>query len=100
MTTKERPAHTVKLGLVEAAIWRNETDGRPRFNVTVRRSYAVEHEGKRNWKSTDSFGRDDLLALAKAVDLAHTWIAEQTAKREGAAAQSDALTGEDAAENI
>lgn len=81
MTTKERPAHNVKIGLVEAAIWRNETDGRQRFNVTVRRSYAVEHEGKRTWKSTDSFGRDDLLALAKAVDLAHSWIHEQAAAK-------------------
>jgi len=83
MTTKSKPAHNVKLGLVEAAIWRNENDGKPRFNVTVRRSYAVEKDGKLNWSSTDSFGRDDLLVVAKAIDLAHTWIHEQaTAKAE------------------
>lgn len=83
MTTKTKPIHNVKLGLVEAAIWRNENDGKPRFNVTVRRSYAIEKDGKLNWNSTDSFGRDDLLALAKAVDLAHSWIHEQaTAKAE------------------
>lgn len=83
MTTQNRPVHTVKLGLVEAAIWRNATDGKPRYNVTVRRSYATEKDGKVEWKSTDSFGRDELLVLAKAVDLAHTWICEQaTAKPE------------------
>ena len=79
MTTKEKPVHNVKLGLIEAAIWRNETEGRARFNVTVRRSYVVEDEGRRTWRSTDSFGRDDLLALAKVADLAHTWIHEQAA---------------------
>lgn len=81
MTTKTKPFHIVKLGLVEAAIWRNENDGKPRFNVTVSRGYALESDGKRNWYSTDSFGRDDLLALAKVVDLAHSWIHEQATAR-------------------
>ena len=30
------------------------------------------------WKQTDSFGRDDLPLLAKVIDLAHTWIFEQS----------------------
>ncbi len=29
------------------------------------------------WKTSESFGRDDLLLLAKVLDLAHTWISEQ-----------------------
>lgn len=79
MTTKSKPAHVVKLGLVEAAIWQNSPDGKPRYSVTVKRSYATEDKanGKRTWSTTESFGRDDLLTLAKAVDLAHTWICEQ-----------------------
>lgn len=78
MTTKTKPVHTVKLGLVEAAVWRNENDGKPRYNVTVRRSYAVaEKDGRLNWSTTDSFGRDDLLSLAKVVDCAHSWIHKQ-----------------------
>lgn len=81
MTTKTKPVHTVKLGLIEAAIWQNETNGRPRHNVTVRRSYAKEENGKLNWSSTESFGRDDLLILAKAVDLAHTWIHDQAGQK-------------------
>ena len=29
------------------------------------------------WKETDSLGFDDLLAMAKLFDLAHTWIMHQ-----------------------
>ena len=31
---------------------------------------------KENWKSTSSFGRDDLLVVAKVADMAHTKIFE------------------------
>lgn len=81
MTTKTKPVHNVKLGLIEAAIWQNDGDGKPRFNVTVQRSYAKEKDGKLDWNTTSSFGRDDLLSLAKVVDLAHTWICEQVAPK-------------------
>lgn len=85
MTTKQKPIHTVKLGLIEAAIWRNETEGKPRFNVTLGRLYPVEGEGRTTWRSTDSFGRDDLLAAAKTLDLAHTWICQQANAKADAA---------------
>ena len=39
-------------------------------NVTISRSY---QDGD-DWKETISFGRDDLPLVAKAVDMAHTWI--------------------------
>jgi len=78
MTTNNKPVHNVKLGLIEAAIWQNEGEGKPRFNVTVQRSYAKEKNGKLEWNTTGSFGRDDLLTLAKAVDLAHSWIHERS----------------------
>ena len=46
----------------------------------MRRSYTVrEKDDRLSWSTTDSFGRDDLLSLAKAVDLAHTWIHRQAA---------------------
>lgn len=81
-TTKEKPIHTVKLSLIEAAIWKNESDGKVRYNVTFQRSYSVEEEGRRTWRSSDSFGRDDLLALAKVADLAHTWVCDQRSRTE------------------
>ena len=52
-----------------------ERDGRgPRYNVTVSRLYKGDDH---QWGTSESFGRDDLLLLAKVADLAHTWISEQ-----------------------
>jgi hypothetical protein len=67
-----KPAHEVRLGSIKAAIWQNQTDNGTRFNVTLARIYK---DGEQ-WKSTDSFGRDDLLLLSKVIDQAHTWIFE------------------------
>ncbi len=60
---KQKPIHEVRLGSVKAAIWENQTDNGTRFNVTVSRIYKDGEE----WKSTESFGRDDLLLLGKGV---------------------------------
>lgn len=67
---KQQPVHEVRLGSIKAAIWENRTDTGTRYNVTLARIYK---DGEQ-WKSTDSFGRDDLLLLAKVADQAHTWI--------------------------
>ena len=72
-SSKNKPVHEVRLGAVKAALWRNDTDSGVRFNVTITRLYK---DGE-DWKNTDSFGRDDLLLVAKVADLAHTWIFEQ-----------------------
>ena len=70
---KPKPAHEVRLGSVKAAIWKNDTDNGVRYNTTFSRLYKDGEE----WKNTDSFGRDDLLVLAKVSDHAHSWIHEQ-----------------------
>ncbi len=67
-----QPVHEVRLGSIKCAIWQNETTNGTRFNVTFSRIYK---DGEQ-WKSTDGFGRDDLLVLAKVADQAHTWIHE------------------------
>lgn len=77
---KEKPVHEVRLGSIKAAIWRNETATGPRHNVTFSRIYKDREED--TWKSTDSFGRDDLLLVGKVADQAHTWIMEQRSDRE------------------
>ena len=74
---KQQPVHEVRLGSVKCAIWENKTDSGTRFNVTVSRIYK---DGE-TWKSTESFGRDDLLVLAKVVDQAHSWIFENAKSR-------------------
>ena len=83
-TTRNQPAHEVRLGSIKAAIWQNETDTGVRFNVTFERLYK---DGEQ-WKSTDSFGRDDLLLLGKVADLAHSWIMEPDAAETGAPART------------
>ena len=77
---KERPTHEVRIGAIKGAIWRNETTGGVRYNVTFSRLYKDKEDDQ--WKSTDSFGRDDLLVLSKVADVAHTWIFQQSQERE------------------
>ena len=77
---KERPTHEVRIGAIKGAIWRNETTGGVRYNVTFSRIYKDKEADQ--WKSTDSFGRDDLLVLSKVADVAHTWIFQQSQERE------------------
>jgi hypothetical protein len=63
---------------VRASIWENKTEHGVRHKVTVTRLYKDGEE----WKTTDGFGRDDLLTLAKVLNLAHSWIFEQSTKEE------------------
>ena len=69
----EKPAHEVRLGAIKGTIWKNDTGNGARYNTKFVRLYRDETE----WKSTGSFGRDDLLVLGKVADLAHSWICEQ-----------------------
>lgn len=82
-TKKQKPIHEVRLGLIKAAVWKNETENGVRYNVTFSRIY--KKDGDDDWKSTDSFGRDDLLLLSKVADQAHSWIYAQTQEDESAA---------------
>ncbi len=71
----QRPAHEVRLGRVKAAVWGNETEHGVRYSVTVCRVYK---DGQGKWQTSEGFGRDDLLLLAKVLDQAHTWICGAT----------------------
>jgi|1048.fasta_scaffold61360_1 hypothetical protein len=75
MATKNNPPKEVRMGSIKATIWKNDTEAGTRHNVTFSRLY---RDGA-NWKSTESFGRDDLLLLAKVADEAHSWICAQQA---------------------
>ena len=77
---KDKPTEEVRIGAVKAAIWRNDTATGVRYNVTFSRIYKDKSDDQ--WKSTDSFGRDDLLILGKVADAAHTWIHQQAQERE------------------
>ena len=64
----QKPVDEIRIGRVKATIWRNGTDEQLRHNVTFSRLYKDGDQ----WKSTQSFGRNDLLVLAKVADLAHS----------------------------
>ena len=80
---KNRPVHVVRYGSLKAAVWLNQTSAGAIHNVTVTRSYKDGEE----WKESSSFGYEDLLPLAKALDDAHSWIHEQRQKPEDHAAE-------------
>ena len=71
---RRRPAHEVRLGRVKAAIWGNDSEHGVRYSVSVCRVYK---DGQGKWQTSESFGRDDLLTLAKVLDRAHSWICDQ-----------------------
>ena len=74
----QKPVDEIRIGRVKATIWRNGTDEQPRHNVTFARLYKDGDQ----WKSTHSFGRNDLLVLAKVADLAHTRLFQLPAEAE------------------
>ena len=80
MKTTNKPIHEVRLGTIKSAVWKNETEAGTRYNVTLNRLYKDGDQ----WRSTDSFGRDDLLLLAKVADQTHSWICAQGHDEDGA----------------
>ncbi len=75
--TTKLPVKTFRIGRIKAAVWENELDSRKFYNVNLARSYRDEQN---NWHDTDSFGRDDLLTVAKVADQAHSFICERAAE--------------------
>lgn len=76
MSTQNTPVEEVRIGTVKAAIWRNQAgdDGAVRYNVTFGKLFRSAEDGK--WQTSRSFGRDDLLVLAKLADRVHSRIHE------------------------
>ena len=71
----KKPVHTIKFGFIKLDIWRNETSyGSVRHSVAPIRLFK---DGDR-WRESTRFGKDDLLLLAKAADLAHTWVCTES----------------------
>ena len=80
---KDRPVHVVRIRDIRANIWANRIEGGATvYNTTFDRLWKEDDEvndqgeviKKGEWKQSGSFGKDDLLLLAKLADLAHTWI--------------------------
>lgn len=73
MAKATTPAHRVKSGPLEVAVWANESKtGAAYFSVTASRSYKTGDK----WSYTSSFGFEDLALLEKLLAAAWTWIHE------------------------
>jgi hypothetical protein len=79
----KEPVQEIRMGLIKATIWENETASGPRYSVAVARLY---RNGDR-WVESTRFGRDDLPLLAKVVDFAHTWIFTQAGAKTATSAK-------------
>lgn len=66
------PVARISLGGVQASIWANHSDKGDFHTVTFTRRYQEGGE----WKSSNSYGPTDLLALQKVADLAVNKIVE------------------------
>jgi hypothetical protein len=68
-----QPAHKIRIGTLQVTIWKNHGVKGDWYSVIPTRGYKQEDV----WKETESLGQDDLLPMAKLLDLAHTWIMHQ-----------------------
>lgn len=80
---KDRPVKVIRIKNIRANIWANRLEGGAVvYNTTIDRLWKEDPETDGNgrvvkegqWQHSESFGRDDLLLVAKIADLAHSWI--------------------------
>jgi len=71
--TNKPPVARLRIGLINASIWQRSTDKGTFHSVSFERRYK---DGSGNWQTTHSFDTNDLLALAKLADQAHSFILE------------------------
>ena len=64
------PVHTIRMGLIKASVWKNETKSGVRLAVTIIRLF----KNGDVWQESTRYGRDDLPLVCKVVELAHEWI--------------------------
>ncbi len=62
--------HVIRFGMIKCEIFYRHTRSGDRFMVTATRLFRNGDQ----WQESKQFFRDDLLVLAKALDLCHTWI--------------------------
>jgi hypothetical protein len=69
--TNTRPIHKIRVGSVEAAIWRYEQDQYRRHRVSFQRRYKNK-DGQ--FRSTTDFNTDEAVLLIQVAKLATDWM--------------------------
>lgn len=75
---KNKPAAEFRINGVKAVVWENETRNGTMFNTSLVRVYKDKDD---EWQETHSLGRDELLAAAKVLDEAHSFILDEERKQ-------------------
>lgn len=75
MEENNRPVHEIRMGSVKASIWENETKAGETFYSASFHTLYRDAEG--SWHRSSSFGREDLLLLAKIANEVHTYMLVQ-----------------------
>lgn len=69
-TTKKNRPQDIRIGRIKAAVWKETTEnGHDRSSVTLAKLYKSKAG---EWKTTNSFDRDDLPVLIKVIDQVYT----------------------------
>jgi len=70
-----KPVQEIRLGKVKAAIWANPNDQGVWHTVSLARLYTSD-EG---WRSSGSFGREDIPLLIRVLVSAYDWMYKSAA---------------------
>jgi hypothetical protein len=82
-TERRQPSAKFRMGRISATVWENQGEKGPWFTTTILRSYKDGDD----WKSTSSFGREDLPLVEKVAAQALFWIFRQQQQQGGEATQ-------------
>lgn len=72
-TPRPQPSAKFRMGRIAATVWENQGEKGPWYSTTILRSYKDGDD----WKTTSSFGREDLPLVEKVAAQAHAWIFRQ-----------------------
>ena len=88
-----RPVHEIRMGGVKASIWKNDAKNGGSFYSASFHTLYRDSEG--SWCRSSSFGREDLLLLAKIANEVHTYMVLQVVPvTDDSAENSDEFSGE------
>jgi len=69
------PVKVFKEGLLQVAIWENQSkEGDKFYTVTPSRSYKENPEDDNSWEQTSQLNRNNLPAMAALLNCAYNWM--------------------------
>jgi hypothetical protein len=74
-TPHSTPVTAFRSGSVNAAVWKNTGETGPFFSVTFSQPYK---DAQGHWKTSSSYGLNDLDALSSLAELAKDWVRRQS----------------------